>query len=174
MSRCPSRLPSKPWPLTIAALLVLALGACGSGEPPPPLPEPATSPQQARTGGIEDEIFPHVSAQMPAEGLEPDGRMAPWALAAQVGATLQALAEACGQHDAAELRRMQDDQRGAIAEEGVDMDRFETVWTWAYRQARQKITMQPAADLERGCASMHQMQLDAERMGEMMRPMPLP
>lgn len=170
MSRCPSWPPPGPWPLTIAALLALALGACGPGEPPPPLPEPATPPQ-ARPGGIEDEIFPHVSAQMPAEGLEPDGRVAPWALAAQVGATLQALAEACGQHDAAQLRQMQDDQRDAIAEEGVDMDRFEAVWTWAYRQARQKITLQPAADLERGCASMREIELDAERMGEMMRPM---
>lgn len=174
MPRCPSRLPPGRWSLTIAALLALALGGCGSGEPPPPLPEPASAPQQARTGDIEDEIFPHVSAQMPAEGLEADGRMAPWALAAQVGATLQALAEACGQHDAAQLRQMQNDQRDAIAAEGVDMDRFEAVWTWAYRQARQKITMQPTADLERGCASMRQMQLDAERMGEMMRPMSLP
>lgn len=165
MSRCRSRLP-------FAALLALALGACGSGEPPP-LPEPALPQQQAPAGDIEDEIFPHVSAQMPAEGLEPDGRMASWALGAQVGATLHALTEACGRHDPASLRRMRDGQRDAAAGEGVDMDRFDAVWTWAYRQARQKITLQPPADLKRGCARLDEMQQDAERL-EQMVPMAVP
>lgn len=162
MSRCLRLLP---------ALLVLALGACRPGEPPP-APEPAV--EQARAGDPEDEIFPHVSTQMPAQALEPDGRMAPWALGAQFGATLHALAEACGQHDREALRQMRDQQRGAVATEGVDMDRFDAVWTWAYRQARQKISMQAPAELERGCGSLHEIQQESERMKEMMRPVALP
>ena len=164
MSRCLSPLP---------LLLALALGACGPGEPPPPEPALPPPPPPA-AGDLEDEIFPHVSAQMPAEGLEPDGRMAPWSLGVQVGATLQALAEACGQHDAAELEQMRDRQRTAVVADGVDAERFDAVWTWAYRQARQKITMQPPEELERGCQSMHKLQQDAERMDAMMQPMALP
>lgn len=164
MSRCPSR--------SLAALVVLALtlGACGREEAPP-LPAPAAEPSpQAQPVDIEDEIFPHVSARMPAEGLDPDGRVAQWALAAQVGATLHALLEACGQHDEAALRQMHDEQRDAMIGVDVDAARFDAVWTWAYRQARQKITMQPSADLERGCARLQDMQQEADRMRAMMQP----
>lgn len=141
---------------------VLVLAGCGAGEPPPPLPEPASP-----AGSLNNEIFPHVPAQLPSQALEPDGRMAAWAMPVQVGATLQALAEACGQHDLAQLQRMRDEQRDAMAEAGVDMERFETVWNWAYRQARQKITLQPPGELERGCAGLERMQEEAVRMGTM-------
>lgn len=172
MSRCSLRLGAG---LLSPAVLALALGACGAADPPPPLPDPApaaASPPVA--GDMEEEIFPHASARMPAEALEPDGTMVPWSLGAQVGATMHALAEACGQDDTAELDRMHDAQRTAMAGKGVDLERFDVVWTWAYRQARQKITMQPTAELERGCANLRQMQEDAERMQGMMRPMALP
>lgn len=165
MSRCRSRL------LPPVALLAVMLGACGSGEPPPPLPEP---PAPAPAGDIEDAIFPHVSARMPAEGLEPDGRVAPWALGVQIGATLHALAEACGEQDLPSLQVMQREQRDAVMAQDVDAGRYDAVWTWAYRHARQKITLQPSTELARGCAGLHEMQQDAERMQELMRPMALP
>ena len=172
MSRCFLRLATV---LPSSAVLALALGACGAADPPPPLPDPAPPDASGPPAGdIEDEIFPHVSARLPDEALEPDGRMAPWSLGTQVGATMHALSEACGQDDPAELQRMREEQRAAMAREGVEPERFDAVWTWAYRQARQKITMQPAAELERGCASLRQMQEDAERMQGMMRPMALP
>lgn len=155
--------------LPLLAATALLLGACGPGEPPPPAP-----PAPAPVADIEAEIFPHVSARMPAEGLEPDGRMAPWALGAQLGATLHALAEACGQHDPVALRQMQEERRGAVAGEGVSVNRFDVVWTWAYRQARQKISMETPDELGRGCASLREMQQEAERMEQMLRPMASP
>ena len=171
MQRRTPRLPA----FCVAALLVLAVAACDRGEPPPPLPDPALAPAASpvQPGDPGYEIFPHVADGTPAEALEPDGRMAPWSLAVQVGATLQALAEACGQHDADELARMHDGQRAAMAGHGVDQERWDTVWNWAYRQARQKIALQPAADLARGCASLRDMQEEAERPGGILRPMAL-
>lgn len=163
---------SRRWRL-LAGLLVLTLCGCGPGEPPPPVPAPAPAPAVAPLPGIGTGILPEVPARLPPEAREADGSMAPWALPAQVGATLQALAEACGQEDSDQIRRMHGEQRAALEAGGVDLARFETVWDWAYRQARQKIALQPSADLEQGCAGLERMQEDAARMGAL-RAMALP
>lgn len=164
MSRC-------AWPqprlIPLAAALVLALGACGGSDDPgeemPALVAQAPAPEPGPP-----------SEHMPAEGLEADGRMAPWAVAVQIGATMHALSEACGQHDAASLRQMQATQRADMAAGGVEGERFDVVWDWARRHATEKIGAQPAEELEKGCARLIEMEEEAARMGEMMQQMALP
>ena len=167
MSRC-------AWPrsrlIPHAAVLVLALGACGSGDDDPgeetlapvaAAPAPAPEPEP-------------LTDEMPVEGLEPDGRMAPWAVAAQIGATMHALSEACGQHDQAGLRQVHATQRAEMTAGGVDADGFDAVWDWARRHATENIAVQPPEELEKGCARLIEMEEEARRMGEMMQQMSLP
>ena len=165
MSRC-------AWPrwrlMPLAAALALALGACsGGGDDPgegavvPARPAPAPEPEP-------------LTDQIPDEGLDADGRMAPWAVAVQIGATMHALGEACGQHDAASLRQMQAGQRADMTAGGVDGARFDAVWDWAHRHASAKIAEQPAEELEKGCARLIEMEEEAARMGEVMQQMALP
>ena len=164
MSRC-------AWPqlrlIPLAAALALALGACGSGSDDPggeavapvaaaPAPPPEPEP---------------LADEMPVQGLEPDGRMAPWAVAVQIGATMHALSEACGQHDQASLRQMQATQRAEMTAGGVDADGFDAVWDWARRHASANIAEQPPGELEKGCARLIEMEEEARRMGEMMQKM---
>ena len=167
MSRC-------AWPqlrlFPLAAALALALGACGGGGDDPgeeatvapavPAPAPAPAPEPEP-----------LSDEMPVEGLEPDGRMAPWAVAVQIGATMHALGEACGQHDQASLGRMRAGQRAEMTAGGVDADGFDTVWDWARRHAEDNIAAQPPEELEKGCARLIEMEEEAGRMGEMMQKM---
>ena len=167
MSRC-------AWPrwrlIALAAALALALGACGGSDDPG---EDAAAPV-AVAPPPEPEPEPPLSDQMPTEGLEPDGRMAPWAVAVQIGATMHALSEACGQHDQAGLRQMQATQRAEMTASGVDAGGFDAVWDWARRHASVNIAAQPPEELEKGCARLIEMEEEARRMGEMMRHMALP
>ena len=165
MSRC-------MWPqvrlIPIAAVLALALGACGGGSDDPGVaavvpvaPAPVPEPEP-------------LSDRMPVEGLEADGRMAQWAVAVQIGATMHALGEACGQHDQASLQRMRASQRADMAAAGIEGDRFDAVWEWARRHASENIAAQPDEGLEQGCARLIEMEQEAARMGEMMQQMSLP
>lgn len=153
-------------------VLALALSACRQDAAAPDAADAIRAP--AGSDGVEAEIFPHASAQLPEEALDPDGRIAPWAMGAQVGATLQALAEACGEQTAAQSRPVAAEHRRMLALQGADAARLDVVWTWAYRQGRQKIAMQPTAELEHGCRQLREMQQDAGRMQELMREMSLP
>ena len=164
MSRC-------AWPrwrlIALAAALALVLGACGGSDDPG---EDAAAPVAVEPP-LEPEPEPPLSDQMPAEGLEPDGRMAPWAVAVQIGATMHALSEACGQHDQAGLRQMQATQRAEMTASGVDAGGFDAVWDWARRHASVNIAAQPPEELEKGCARLIEMEEEARRMGEMMQQM---
>ena len=164
MSRC-------AWPqlrlIPLAAALALALGACGSGGDDPG--EEAVEPVAAAPAPV-PEPEP-LTDEMPEEGLEADGRMAPWAVAVQIGATMHALSEACGQHDQAGLRQMQATQRAEMTASGVDAGGFDAVWDWARRHASVNIAAQPPEELEKGCARLIEMEEEARRMGEMMQQM---
>lgn len=160
------------WPrarlIPFAVALAVALGACsGGGDDPveaavaPVQPAPAPPPQP-------------LTEQLPEAGLEADGRMAPWAVAVQIGATMHALAEACGHHDAASLRQMQASQRAEMTAGGIDGARFDAVWDWARRHAGEKIKAQPANELAQGCARLIEMEEEAARMGEVMQQVTLP
>jgi len=151
----------------LAAALVLALGACGGSDDP----EEDAVAQVAPAPAPDPEPEPPLSDQMPAEGLEPDGRMAPWAVAGQIGATMHALGEACGQLDQAGLRQMQATQRAEMTASGVDAGGFDAVWDWARRHASANIAEQPPEELEKGCARLIEMEEEARRMGEMMQQM---
>lgn len=157
---------------TAVLALAFALSACGQDDAPADARQAPAS--WAADGDIEAEIFPHASAQMPAEGLDPDGRLAPWAMGAQVGATLQALAEACGGDSAARAEEIGRQQRDALTVQGVDMARFDAVWTWAYRQARQKLAMQPRGELDEGCARLREIERDEGGVQEIMQRTAMP
>lgn len=162
----------RAWPqwrlIPLAAALALALGACSGGADDPG--EAAVAPAQPVPAPEPEPLPDH----MPEEGLEADGRMAPWAVAVQIGATMHALSEACGQHDEASLRQMRAGQRAEMVAGGVEGGRFDAVWDWARRHASEKIDAQPADELAHGCARLLEMEQEAARMGEVMQQIALP
>ncbi|MEN1943079.1 hypothetical protein WCE55_04345 [Luteimonas sp. MJ293] len=149
-------------------VLALALAAC-SGEGPEEGAATGSDPAPIPSAPAQPEPAPQLSEKMPVEGLEPDGRIASWAVAVQIGATMQALSAACDHHDDSTLRAARDDQRAQMVATGVDGERVDAVWDWAAHHAELKIAEQPAAELESGCARLIDMEEEAQRLGEAMR-----
>ncbi|MGY0560544.1 hypothetical protein ACW7G2_07485 [Luteimonas sp. A277] len=154
-------------------VLALALAAC-SGEGPEEGGASLSDPAPLQSAPAQPEPAPELSEKMPVEGLEPDGRTASWAVAVQIGATMQALSASCDHHDEATLRQARDDQREQMVAAGVEAARVDAVWDWAARHAELKIAEQPAAELESGCARLIEMEEEARRLGEAMNNMSLP
>lgn len=158
-------LPALCGPL-LSLSLVLAAAGCGSDRPQAEA-EPAAAPADTAGQDVPEPI--EDDGRMPEAAHDEYGNPEVWAMAAQIGAAMQALAEACGDRDAA---RVDEAARARLlAEQDIEPARFDAVWDWAYRQSRAKIAEQPQSELERGCAELRQMQEEAERMEQMMQQM---
>src|SRR5690606_35506800 len=91
---------TQPTNFIIPLSLALALAACGGSAPddePAPAPEaiePAAG--QAPQQPVEADPVPDPDAPLPQAELDEHGMHQPWAIAAQMAGSLQALGEGCG------------------------------------------------------------------------------
>src|SRR5699024_6096086 len=110
--------------------LALALAACG-GEAPDdgPVPFPAApAAGEAAPPPAEAAPVPDPDAAMAQAPTDAHGMPEPWAIAAQMGGSLQALGEACGMEGEGGLENMDADARREIEALGTDMEAFEALW----------------------------------------------
>src|SRR5690606_28110207 len=78
---------------------------------------------------------PDPDAPLPEAAVGEHGMLQPWAVAAQMGGAMQALAEGCGVEDEAGFDDMDAKARDTVQSLGADMEAFEALWKQTHAKA---------------------------------------
>lgn len=157
--------------------LVLVLAACGAGAPedtPAPVPAPAEQEArgvQAQAAEADAAPVPDPDAPLPEAAMGEHGRLQPWAMAAQMGGGLQALAEGCGIEGDAGFDDMDAGARDQLESLGTDMKAFEAVWRQAHAKAKRDFAAGTAEQRAQSCAELEELR---QMSGQYSRGVPQP
>ncbi|MGO1720973.1 MAG: hypothetical protein ACTHZI_12375 [Luteimonas sp.] len=154
----------------IPLALTLALAACGgsapddASEPTPVAVEPEVG--QAPPQPAEAAPVPDPAAAMPQVPTDEHGMVQPWAIAAQMGGSLQALGEGCGIEDKAGFEHMDAGSRRELEALGADMEAFEALWKQTHASAKREFDAGTAEQRAQACAELEELRLMSEQYAE--------
>lgn len=156
----------------IPLALTLALAACGGSAPddasaPAPVPA-AVEPEagQATPQPAEAAPVPDPAAAMPQVPTDEHGMPQPWAIAAQMGGSLQALGEGCGMEGEGGFDNMDAEALREIEALGTDMEAFEALWKQTHASAKREFAAGTAEQRAQACAEMEELRLMSEQYAE--------
>lgn len=150
--------------------LALAVAACGGDSPDdgqapsPAVVAPAAGEATPQPG--EAAPVPDPDGSMPELPTDEYGMPPPWAVAAQMGAGMGALAEGCGMADSGGFDSLDADALREIEALGADMEAFEALWTQTYTRTRRDFAAGTDAERAGACAELEEMQRLSEQADE--------
>lgn len=151
--------------------LALALAACGDSADDGQTPSPAAvapAVVEAAPQPVEAAPVPDPDAALPQVPTNEYGMPEPWAIAAQMGGSLQALGEGCGMEGEGGLENMDADARREIEALGADMKAFETLWKQTHARTGREFAAGTAAQRAEACAEMEELRLMSEQYAQEM------
>src|SRR5699024_864074 len=123
--------------------------------PAPAAVEPEAGQAPPQPG--EADPVPDPAVAMPQVPTNEYGVPEPWTIAAQMGGSLQALAEGCGIQDKAGFEHMDADARRELEALGADMKAFEALWRQTHASSKREFDAGTAEQRAQACAELEEM-----------------
>ena len=158
--------------LALPLALTLVLAACGASAPDDEsAPVPAAVEQEAgEVQAAPDEAVaapvPDPDAPLPEAAMGEHGMLQPWAVAAQMGGGMQALAEGCGIEGEAGFDDMDAEARDRIQALGADMEAFEGLWKQTHAKAERDFAAGTTEQRAESCAELEELRRMSAQYGE--------
>lgn len=149
--------------LALPLALALILGACGASAPdddvaaPPAAAAQDAGEVQTPPAEADSAPVPDPDAALPEAAMGEHGMLQPWAVAAQMGGSLQALAEGCGIEGEAGFDDMDAEARENLRALGTDMDAFEALWKQTHAKAERDFAAGTAEQRAETCDELEEL-----------------